>query len=304
MGYGRFTAAAYTTYANTTGIKNASREQVFHTRSLTNKLDPKNIVLRESRDSEQNPNSVPIILGLDVTGSMGFIAEEIAKNSLPVLMTSIYEDSPVVDAHVMFMGIGDATCDSAPLQVSQFEAEAVPLIEQLRTLYLEGGGGGNDYESYDLPWHFAYHRTSTDAFEKRGERGFIFTIGDEQPPRGKLNEANVSRIFGSNSHIPSLGPEEILSKVTERYRIFHIIAEQGSYCRGNKEVVRSKWKELLGPNAILMRDHTKLPDIVTAILKVANGSSIEDVIASSNCAEDLRYAFKFALEKEEYSYAD
>lgn len=306
MGYGRFTAKAYTTYAASNNLQTSTREQVFHTRSLTNKLDPKNIILRESRDSDQNPKSVPIILGLDVTGSMGFVAEEIAKNSLPLLMNSIYEDSPVTDPHVMFMGIGDINCDSAPLQVSQFEAEAVPLIEQLRTLYLEGGGGGNDYESYDLPWYFANYRTSTDAFEKRGERGFIFTIGDELPPQRAADKHNLDRVFGSNSHIDSHSTADILSKVSERYRVFHIIAEQGSYCRKSRAKVIGQWKELLGPNAILMRDHSKLPEIITAILKIANGANIHEVIDASNCSADLTHAFTFALEstEENAAYAD
>ena len=126
-------------------------------------MDPSKITLRESCDSVDNPNSVPIILGLDVTGSMGRYAELIAKKYLPDLMTAIIERSPVADPHLMFMGIGDARMnDSAPLQVSQFEAD-IRILESLREIYLEGGGGGNSNESYDLAWYFGANKTKIDS---------------------------------------------------------------------------------------------------------------------------------------------
>ena len=78
----------------------------------------------------------------------------------------------------MAMAIGDAECDRAPLQVTQFEAD-IRLADQLRELWIEGGGGGNRGESYHLPWAFAAMRTSTDCFERRGRKGYLFTIGDE-----------------------------------------------------------------------------------------------------------------------------
>src|SRR5581483_4857808 len=183
MGTERYSRAVYNTYADSHALHSATREQVFASRHLNQALDPKKVTVRESCDSEANPRSTPIILGLDVTGSMGFIAETIAKDGLPKLMEGIYEQMPVTDPHLMFMGIGDAAAhDEAPLQVSQFEAGALPLIEQLRELWLEGGGGGNHCESYNLPWHFAAHKTAIDCYTKRGEKGYLITSGDEMPP--------------------------------------------------------------------------------------------------------------------------
>lgn len=297
MGNARFDAHAYTSYRSSHKLEKATREQVFTSRFMPAALDPAKILLRESCNSEANPNSTPVIFGLDVTGSMGFVAEAIAKTELQPLMESIYENEPIPDPHIMFMGIGDIDAhDQAPLQVSQFEAGAIPLIEQLRTLYIESGGGGNDYESYDLPWYFAAHRTAIDSL-KRGQKGYLFTMGDEPPPpaRGLDYTRLCERVF-KNKDIPQPGTRaELLDKVSEKYKVFHLIVEEGNHFRSRPASVADQWTDLLGPNAIFLKDHRDLALVVTATLKIAQGADIHDVIASSNKPEALRHAFKNAL---------
>jgi hypothetical protein len=295
MGYSRFSSSDYSSYSDTHKLKSARREEVFTSRGIPAALDPSKIVIRESRDSDINPKSTPIIIGLDVTGSMGFVAEAIAKEQLPALMGSIYEELPVTDPHVMFMGIGDVYSDSAPLQASQFEAGAIPLIEQLRSMWLEGGGGGNNTESYNLPWYFAAHKTSTDSFEKRGKKGYLFTIGDEMPPED-LDESGLRKTFGRGQHVSAGSTHELLAEAQKKFSVFHIIAEEGNYCRSRLNPVRAQWSELLGANAIFMRNHRHLSAIVTATLKIANGADINEVIAESDIPKELEYAFSNALQ--------
>lgn len=301
MGASRWSTEDYTDYVSTTNLRSLSRHEVFSSVHLQDALDPtkmrvgaginKDMAIRESMDSAENPRSTPIIIGLDVTGSMGFVAEEIAKHGLAKIMGDIYEKKPVSDPHLLFAGIGDVACDEAPLQVSQFETD-VRIVQQLRELYLEGGGGGNDTESYDLVWYFAAFKTEIDCI-KRGEKGYLFTIGDEMPPRFNLDKASLEYVFGKLGDSPTdIGPARLLSAAQEKYKVFHIIAEQGSYARSHLQKVRAAWKELMGPNVIFMKDVKDFPDIMLATLRIANGEDMNQVVAEAAKPEVLAYAFE------------
>src|ERR1041384_5179426 len=165
MGSGRFDADQYASYAKT--VRNATVDQVF-AKSTTAQavisgaakhLNPHGIKIRESRDSVDNPNSTPIIVGIDVTGSMGELARIIAGQARGTIFREILARKPVSDPHLMLMAIGDVHSDQCPLQVSQFEADN-RIIDQLTDIYIEENGGGNQSESYTLPWYFAAMHTS------------------------------------------------------------------------------------------------------------------------------------------------
>jgi len=71
--------------------------------------------------------------------------------------------------------IGDASCDSAPLQVTKF-GEGNEIDEILSKMFLEGGGGGNGHESYELAAFFynAVVNLKNPGFP------FFFVTGDEK----------------------------------------------------------------------------------------------------------------------------
>src|SRR5258708_62594 len=128
MGYGTFDPKTYAAFADTTRGK--TTEQVYTSRHLDSTLDPKGVKIRESRDSADNPQSTPLIVAIDVTGSMGILADVLARKGLGTLFNEIIDHKPITDPHVMFMAVGDAIYDKAPLQVSQFEADN-RIVEQL-----------------------------------------------------------------------------------------------------------------------------------------------------------------------------
>lgn len=262
MGSGRFDHRVYSTYtSNTAGM---TRDARFASRSIKKELDPKGVKWRESRDSADNPLSSAIIVGIDVTGSMGMLAEALAIKGLGTLFQSILDEKPVPDPHVMFMAIGDAHCDQAPLQVSQFEADN-RIVEQLTQLWLEGGGGGNNSESYHLPWYFASQHTSIDCFEKRGRKGYLFTAGDESTPTPLLR-GEIARFIGDTPQ-NDYSAEQLLRMAQEKYHVFHIIIEEGNYARTALDSVQVAWRKLMGQNALSLKDHTKLADGIVAIIK-------------------------------------
>src|ERR1700722_13714502 len=99
MGYTRWDDKDWDKYAASTRGKSVS--QIFNASAIHPDLDPLNVKLRESRDSKANPESTPIILALDVTGSMGMIAQSLAQEGLGSLVEAILERKPVTDPHIM-----------------------------------------------------------------------------------------------------------------------------------------------------------------------------------------------------------
>jgi hypothetical protein len=299
MGNARWSDDAYLSYASTTNYTSASRAEVF-SHQINGKLDPRNVKvgkgdrvglqLRESIISAENPDPTPIILGLDVTGSMGVVAEQIAKNELPKLMTQIHETRVVSDPHVMFMGIDDVFAQGhGALQVSYFEAD-LRIIEQLRQMWLVGNGGGNGSESYDLAWYFAGRYTYLENYEKTGKPGFVFTFGDEPAPFQTVSKRHLETIFGPGDYEDTT-PATSLKSAQSKFQVFHVIVERGGYGRQ----LRAGWVELLGNNAIFLRDTQYLTEVVLATMAIANGANMNEVIQDSKCPDELRYAFSTAL---------
>ena len=83
----------------------------------------------------------------------------------------------VADPQIMIGAIGDDQFDDVPLQVGQFESDN-RIDDQLRDIFLEGGGGGDKREGYALAAYFLNTRAQTDAWDKRGRKGYVFFIGD------------------------------------------------------------------------------------------------------------------------------
>lgn len=273
MGSGTFNAASYRAYSATTCGK--TTDEVFTARNIHKDLDPKGVKLRESRDSADNPRSTPVIVALDVTGSMGMIADYLAREGLGTLFKEILDKKPITDPHVMFMAVGDANCDSAPLQVSQFEADN-RVVEQLAKIWIEHGGGGNSFESYNLPWYFAAAHTEHDSLIKRAKRGYLFTIGDEEAPHD-LTLEQIETVTGDKieSVIPSAA---MLADAQRKYDVFHIIIKEGDYARRSLNSVESTWRSLLGQHVISLADHKKLSETIIGTMQVVEGRDAKLVL--------------------------
>jgi hypothetical protein len=275
MGYTRWKADDWTTYSSTTSTKTADR--IFTSKKLHSDLNPSGVVMRESRDSDLNPNSNAIIIGVDVTGSMGIISEYMVKTGLGVLFNEILDRKPVADPHLMVMAIGDVKYDSSPLQVSQFEAD-ITITDWLEKIHVEQGGGGNDSESYHLPLYFAAHHTSIDCFEKRNKKGYLFTIGDEFTPP-QLSSDEIYKVMGYRSET-NYTYEELLEAASKMYEVFHIIVAEGNCARRQPDKVKSDWVKVLGQRAVILTDYTKLSEVIVSLIEVTEGKSIDDVVAS------------------------
>ncbi|MCX7066641.1 MAG: hypothetical protein NTW85_02930 [Methylococcales bacterium] len=263
-----------TTRATTLGYTTKPASEIFSP-SASNAMNPHGIMLRESRDSDEHPNTVSIILALDVTGSMGSIPHFLVKEGLPKIMGNIIQRN-IKDPQLLFLAIGDHECDNSPLQVGQFESSDELLDKWLTEVYLEGGGGGNGGESYLLAWYFAGFHTVLDSIEKRQQKGFLFTIGDE-PTLRELPITALKKIMG-NGQYQNYSASDLLDKAREHYHVYHLHIKETS--SGSQQTVMDGWKELMGDKLILVEKHAEIakiiPDIVSKV--TASAARPDDII--------------------------
>lgn len=253
-------------------------------RKAHDEMDSRKVTFRECRDSEAHPVSVPIILALDVTGSMGAVPELFIRDGLPTMMSTLVQGG-CPDASLCFVGVGDHECDRYPLQIAQFESGDAELDMWLTRTYLEGGGGGNRGESYPLVWDFAANRVKTDAWDKRKEKGFVFTIGDE-PFLPSYPARAFSEIYGEEPkalHGQSSSAEELLRKAEERFNVFHIFLTHGS------RHVNSEWKDLLGQRLLIVKDHSEIPALIAKTVGGFMETSTNTIFTPSAEAESDGY---------------
>ena len=229
---------------------------------------------RESRDSTAHPTSRAVAVMFDVTGSMHTVPRILQKN-LCRLFDLLVDKHYLTDPAILVGGIGDATCDVAPLQVGQFES-GNEVEDDLGRLYLEGGGGGQKTESYELALYFLARKTAIDCWEKRQTKGYAFLIGDEMP-YGRVKRKEVKYVFGDDlqADIPI---QQIVAEVQKKYELFYILPNLTSYY--DDPQVLPTWQKLLGQNAFRLPDPAAISESIAATIGLAEGSARFDEIES------------------------
>ncbi len=271
MGSGVYSTLSRGIRAESEGYATKSINETFSQRNINSAMNPYGITFRESRDSEEHPNSVPIIIALDVTGSMGSVPHFLVKKGLPDIMDSIIQKG-IPDPQVLFLGIGDHECDDSPLQVGQFESSDELLDKWLTDVWLEGGGGGNSGESYMLAWYFAAMHTELDCLEKRNKKGFLFTIGDE-PVLNNLPANDQKKLMGPGQY-QNYTSEELFALAREKYHVFHVHVTHTA--SGARQRVIDGWKQIASDNLLIASKPEEIAGIIsdTVIKETKSGKSI------------------------------
>ncbi|ONH23200.1 hypothetical protein [Pseudofrankia asymbiotica] len=240
-------------------------------------LDPHGVTTRESRDSDEHPTSVAISVLFDVTGSMGSVPREL-QSKLPALFGLLLRKGYAEHPQIMFGAIGDATCDRVPLQVGQFESDN-RMDAHLGNIILEGGGGGQVKESYELAMYFMARHTAIDCLEKRGRKGYLFIIGDENPYKA-VDAGQVRDVIGDRlgERIPTT---EILAELQRMYHVFFIIPAGAAHAR--ESAVLDTWRALLGERVIELDDLGLACETIALTIGI-----LEDSIDLDEGLDDLR----------------
>lgn len=235
-------------------------------------LDPKGVVVREARDSAEHPESTPIAVFLDVTGSMRNVPRDVLER-LPKLLGTL-QRAGIEHPQIMFGAIGDATCDRVPLQVGQFESDN-RMDEQLGKLVLEGGGGGQNTESYEIAAYFMARHTSLDAVEKRGKKGYLFLLGDELA-YGSVKAAEVRDIIGDGlqGDIPTA---DLFAELKTKFNVYYILP--GAASNAGDPAIATTWKKLVGQNFIKLADMGALCETIATAVAVGEGVDLDAGLA-------------------------
>lgn len=289
MGGGSWTTSSYTSYTKTKGIKTSCLadgtvtldssydvQDLYKARKLDEALDPKGVV-RECVDSDEHPNTIPVILALDVTGSMGSALEEVSKK-LNAIMTETYKK--VKDVEFLVMGIGDLAYDDAPIQASQFESD-IRIVEQLDKVYFERGGGGNQYESYTAAWYFAINQTKLDAW-KRGKKGILITLGDE-PLNPYLPKEALKRATGNETLQGDVETKELYNEVIKKYDVYHFAINDSHTCyRYYRDDIKETWGKYLDNNHLKVVTLNELAAQIVSAIVESSDSVIDETGACTS----------------------
>jgi hypothetical protein len=256
------------TFAYTDDIRRGKAAAKVH-----DKMDPKNAKVRECRDSAVHPESRAVAVLFDVTGSMQGVPRTL-QAALPKLMGLLIRKGYLEHPAILIGAVGDFNSDTTPLQVGQFES-GIEIEEDLQKLFLEGGGGGSSEESYELAMHFMATHTAMDCWEKRGQKGYLFFIGDEKP-YPKLSKDQVEKVIGD-----VLEADEkvaaVMERLKERWEVFTVIPNLTNHW--NDKGVHDVWHKLIGQNYLKLEDPSAICEVIAGQIGVCEGFESGEVAA-------------------------
>jgi hypothetical protein len=190
-------------------------------------------------------NENPIVVAIDVTGSMGDWSK-IIWDKMPMFYGQLLIQGYLKDPSLSFAAIGDAMCDKAPLQVCDF-AQGNELDEWLSKIWLEGGGGGQHFESYELAAYFYARHTTL----QKPTLPFFFFTGDEgfYPA---IKAPTIQNHFGDASSETMLA-KTAFAELKEKFNVFLLHKDYGV----RDKVIVDQWSEVLGKERILVLPEPK-----------------------------------------------
>lgn len=216
-------------------------------------------------------NENPIVVAMDVTGSMG-IAAKVIYDKMPMFYGQIKIQDYLPDPAISFAAVGDINCDSDPIQICDF-AEGDDLDAWLEKLYLEGGGGGQYHESYEM---FAYFYNEKVDLTHPKRLPFLFFIGDEgfyQTIRG----SDIKRYFNITSE--DIDANGVFEDLKEKYNVF-LVHKPYSFSATDTKIVR-EWTDAIGQeNVLILEDPKSVVDVMLgAIALVSESRDLDTYIA-------------------------
>lgn len=204
----------------------------------------------------------PIVFALDVTGSMGDWSK-IIYDKIPMFYGQIKMQNYLEDPSLSFCAVGDYTCDSVPLQVSEF-GQGKEIDQLISKIYLEGGGGGGYTESYEFAAYFYSQYTEL----KNSELPFFFITGDEAF-YDTIPKDIIKKIIGSECQ-SEINSKTVWKDLIKKFNVFLI--KKPYHNKDNEKVIFNQWTDALGLDRIL---NIKTPkaciDVILGAIAITGG---------------------------------
>lgn len=239
------------------GVSDASSSKLSSS-SLHSSMNPTN---RGIKSNSKNP----IVIVLDVTGSNINFAR-LVYDKMPMFYGQIEEKGYLNDFDIALCAIGDLRMnDSYPLQVSDF-AKGIEIDSWLEKLVLEGGGGGNMHESYELAAHYLAQKMSF----AEDARPIVFFIGDEAPY--KMVSGLDAMAYGIPYHGETNGFADLRQKTKDN--VFVFLNPYSGNCF--RDYITDAWNKTLAPEHVIkIKEEKAIVDLMLGVLALLSKKSLK-----------------------------
>lgn len=259
------TTFGYDRYARGAGIAKPHE-------SLDPRITAKNGMI-ESRDSDEHPNSVPIVIGVDQTGSMGLVPR-VFQEKLAGVMDLLALRGYIEDPQIAVSAYGDCYADPirTAVQFSNFESDN-RVDDALDNLMLYGGGGGNGGETMTGIWYMM-DKVVSDAWEKRGKKGYAFLVADEIAL--DLQPEHVKEFAGDGEPLAPLKVKKLAAHIQEKWEVYILLIDNMSARMQRSEKF---YTNLFGKDHVLvLEDAEAVAETVVGVIGVSEGTvGLDDV---------------------------
>ena len=199
-------------------------------------------------DSIATDSTAPVIIVIDQTGSMGDWPATIFSK-LPYLENEGKEYLGD-DFEICFMAIGDAYCSNEkyPLQVRPF-AKGLVLKDRLKELVIEGGGGGQTSETYELAGLYALRNVNI----PKAIKPLLIFIGDESA-YDQIPTDLAKNLVGVDLE-KTMPTSALFEKLKQKYSVYLIRKPYSASSAVNTlseddRKITAKWEKLVGEDHI------------------------------------------------------
>ena len=199
----------------------------------------------------------PIIIALDVIGSNIDFAR-LVYDKLPMFYGEIEQKKYLEDFDICICAVGDAKYDDYPIQIGT-PAKGIEIDSWLEKIVLESGGGGNDYESYEIMAHYLANNCEF----KKDAKPIVFFIADES-----VNKT-VSKDECKNLGIECKEDYNPWPKLNKAFNN-NVFVMLNKYCGRNfRDDFTKSWQEVLPKqHTIRIPEEKAIVDLMLGILAI------------------------------------